>query len=119
MNCKPGGLAVIVRSNDKSNIGMVVRTHRLIEGRIRVPDHVFHFEPVKIEQQIWLVESLGRKFIYPEVLNVQSQFAAYQDSCLRPLLRPGDEAADESKAWLPPVPLPTIDPSLLPVKEHA
>jgi hypothetical protein len=31
----------------------------------------------------------------------------------------GDDAADESMAWLPSAPLPTLDASLLPTKEEA
>jgi hypothetical protein len=41
------------------------------------------------------------------------------DKYLRPIRDLGDDAVDESKAWLPPVPLPAIDPSLLPTKERA
>lgn len=86
MNCKPGDLAVIVSGRPVANIGKVVQ--------------VISFKFELMGCHIWKVEG-----------SIESVGVA--DDCLRPLRNPGDDAVDESKAWLPPVPLTAIEPSLL------
>lgn len=79
MNCKPGDLAVIVRSltgNDWA-IGRVIRVTTL-SGE----SGVWHLE-------VPLFGPRGRPYILIE------------DYCLKPLRDPGDDARDETLSWLP------------------
>jgi len=99
MNCKPGDLAVIVRYEGWGSAGEI---SKLLVGRIvrvaslGVPSTpsicsasiVWKFEePLKIEYE-------GKKYIADGIA----------DFCLRPIRDDGDDAVDESSAWLPPVP---------------
>lgn len=83
MNCKPGDLAVLVRmlsAQDLPYLGKPLTCVRLAE------DATFTWgEP------FWEVAELPPAY-------------AVRDSCLRPIRDPGDDAVDESKQWLPPVP---------------
>jgi phosphoribosyl 1,2-cyclic phosphodiesterase len=78
MNCKPGDLAVIVRSSAFTKyIGSVVRC-------------------VATDGFMWQIDrSLDG---HPEY------WILVPDSCLRHIRDPGEDARDESLAWLPPVP---------------
>jgi hypothetical protein len=100
MNCKPGQLAVIVKSV-AGNEGKIVRCIRFI-GKVDgwVGDD-------RWEIDCTLIGLRG------------ARTRSVQDSYLRPIRDPGDDAVDESAAWLPPVPLPAIDPEMIPVKEKA
>ena len=86
MNCKPGDLAVIVRSHDVRNIGKFVRVLRSYPRK----------------DSWWMVcQSVlhGQFSDWP----AGAEVATY-DAFLRPIRDPGDDARDESLAWLPPVP---------------
>lgn len=91
MNCKPGDLAIIVSSAKAPNqVGKIVRVVRY-----------------EISISAWVIspalpEKSGRLW------------TSVSDHLLRPIRDPGEDAEDESRAWLPPVPLPTIEPTLLP-----
>lgn len=114
MNCKPGDLAILV-CEDKGcecNIGAILRVGKAAEcdepGDTRA---YWEFsEPTRL-LKIFSIEG--------EVSWDDGTLGVVCDSYLVPFQAPADDAVDESKAWLPPVPLPTIDPSLLPEKESA
>lgn len=59
------------------------------------------------------IDTGAATYLYP------SDEAWIADMYLRPIGGLSDDAIDESRAWLPPVPLPTIDPTLIPEKESA
>lgn len=121
MNCKPGDLALIVSGPDRV-IGALVRVLELAPvGREAVaPDGEIHAAS-KHERPRWLVEVLGSrvKCFRLNGMPVWHRYIVAPDSVLRPIGNPGDDAVDESSAWLPPVPLPKIEPALLPAKEDA
>lgn len=104
MNCKPGDLAMVVRTKEQGKfllglVGEVLCAHADPAGPawvLRFPHEVTH-------------PATGER----------STDVAALDAWLRPLRALGDDAVDESVAWLPPVPLPVIDPALLPEKAAA
>lgn len=100
MNCEPKELARIVRTGPM--------TRHLLD-RIVTVDSVVTFTD-------W-----GACWAYTPQLRDSCGMPInfIEDCALRPIRDPGDDAVDESAAWLPPVPLPAIDPSLLPEKESA
>jgi hypothetical protein len=102
MNCKPGDLAVIVSSNDQRNIGKMVTILRHYDRRAG---------------SWWIASTSVLHGVFSD-WPPGAEVGQY-DKNLRPIRDPGDDAVDESAAWLPPVPLPVIDPSLLPAKETA
>lgn len=98
MNCKPGELAFIMHAggNDESwASGLVVRCLSVFMEGIYA---------------CWIIE---KALVSP----AGQMYTSVYDGVLKPIRDPGDDAIDESKAWLPPVPLPAIDPSLIPEKE--
>ncbi|MGJ7529839.1 hypothetical protein [Variovorax sp. GB1P17] len=101
MNCKPGDLAFYV-GLDQSQWGRVVRC---IE--------IHPFSQI-IRVNCWITDP---QLPVKEMDGRLSE--AIYDSSLRPIRDPGDDAVDESKAWLPPVPLPAICPEMIPEKEGA
>lgn len=106
MNCKPGDLAVIV---------MAPRGAEHLLGLVRkVTERAPDCDPVPWRPNI---NAMPAWYYEGELLRLRSgvEVKKLNDCCLRPIRNPGDDAADESKAWLPPVPLPVIDPQLLEV----
>jgi hypothetical protein len=100
MNCKPGDLAVIVRSkfgNDWKLVrvheasplnGMPFGTRALVRGNEFVVSHDNAFG--------WVVEALGEP--------IKKEHRAYRfcpapDKCLRPIRDPGADARDETLTW--------------------
>lgn len=96
MNCKQGDLAIIVRSYS-GNEGKIVRCIKIRETNCSslLPDGSFSSPDVwwEIDQTLPSWNGLPGDDI--------------ADSQLRPIRDPGDDAQDESKAWLPPVPTQT------------
>ena len=87
MNCKPGDLAVIVRSR-AGNEGKIVRCIRLATASEK-----FYF----VSGTYWLVDR--------ELSTVFGRLASIaRDDWMRPIRPQDDGAQDESKAYLPPVP---------------
>ena len=107
MNCRPGDMAVIVRSSRQENIGAFVEVLRpsrgngLAAGTVLVEcgtlwtrtDDVF----------TWVVRATGRKLVASNGAFL-SEERPYADRSLRPIRPQADDAQDESAAWLPPVP---------------
>lgn len=102
MNCVPGDIARIVGNSHGNN-------DRLVEvlRADRAPGW-------------WLCKALSPLSIwdmgcktYPPGTEV-----LMADVCLRPIRDPGENARDETLSWKP-VPLPTINPELIPSKEKA
>lgn len=89
LNCKPGDLAVVVRSM-AGNEGVIVRCLRLIraEATYRANDGSEYNSAVwEIDRPLpdWVG---GVDFTFPDVQ-------------LRPIRDPGDDARDETLEWLP------------------
>ncbi|MNL15670.1 hypothetical protein D3C87_1366720 [compost metagenome] len=111
MNCKPGDLAQIVAPYDEKGRGHFVTVVRRAKRRERLGGCDFvHASPVPG----WVCDGS-----VPMWDGFIARRLVIADECLRPIRDPGDDAVDESAAWLPPVPLPAIDPSLIPEKESA
>ncbi len=110
MNCKPGDLARIVHPFTAHGVGRFVEVVRLSR----------HFERLGGRDFRHLMPGPGWvcRGNVPADDGLVLKELVVADECLRPIRDPGDDAVDESKAWLPSVPLPTIDPSLLPAKVH-
>jgi len=91
MNCKQGDLAIVVRSVC-GNEGKIVRCVSYL-GRLD-----WHLSDGSvIWSETWMVDrALPNEW---GVLGFQME-----DAQLRPIRDPGEDAQDESKAWLPPVP---------------
>lgn len=92
MNCKPGDLAIFVKSWS-GNEGKIVRCLRINEWRSRlgaVLSNGQRFPP----EPIWDID---------QALPAEDgSIAAYAaDSQLRPIRDPGDDAIDETLEWLP------------------
>ena len=83
MNCKPGDLAVIVRSIASADVKNLGRVFLLTQ--ISVEGTTFSGSPC------WETEEMEPDFVV-------------RDDCLRPIRPQDDDAEDQSKAWLPPVP---------------
>lgn len=85
MNCKPGDLAVVRCPIEPSNNGRFVVVTQL--------DPLLHSK--------W-----GPAWNYEgeRIVSEGTALRAICDCWLKPIRDPGDDAVDESKAWLPPVP---------------
>jgi len=113
MNCEKGDFVMAYRA---SGFGLAGRVSKKLKGHFATVTHLA--EPkgsTCSEKLVWAFEEP----IAVEVDGVVYQVLGCADSHLRPIRNPGDDAADESKSWLPPVPLPTINPELIPSKEKA
>lgn len=95
MNCKPGDLAVVVRS-DAGNEGKIVRCLRIVDGWLEGLDGSGLGEPV------WEVDRVLRACD-------GSEDNLINDSYLRPIRDPGDDAVDETLQRLP---APIIQPKI-------
>jgi hypothetical protein len=96
MNCKPGDLAIQVHSNANNHGALYtvlswVGTYRFNGGA--EPHH--DCWNVRCEQRV--VGTLGQ-------VTEAGGVRVIPDTYLRPIRDPGDDARDESLAWLPPVP---------------
>lgn len=106
MNCKPGDLAVFVRSH-AGNEGHIVRCLRLAEASDFTAWRVFAGPSTG---QVWLIEGLVR-------VNPSGRKAPFaQDKNLRPIRDPGDDATDETLEWLD---VPGREPVHIETKERA
>jgi hypothetical protein len=91
LNCRPGDLAIIVNSV-AGNEGKIVRCIRLD------PEHILrHIDGNLYTTASWEVDEAVRGW-------AGDIHHFVPDSKLRPIRDPGDDAEDESKAYLPPVP---------------
>jgi hypothetical protein len=88
MNCKPGDLALIVGADHPQNLGRIVQV-------VRAYPYM---------QNAWWVKHNGRPGVSLNGLVMEGWSFDHE---LRPIRDPGDDAADESHAWLPPVPTTT------------
>lgn len=102
MNCKPGDLAVIRG------------THPIVELHGVMLTCVEFLGAVEGERDVWQFNFAGGRAHIDDHGKAWSH-GLIQDRHIRPIRDQGDDAVDESKAWLPPVPLPTIEPHLLEV----
>lgn len=98
MNCKQGDLAVVIKS-ESGNEGRIVRLVRLHSSTTHDLDGI----PV-------LSKNKGPRWVLDVPLTTMMPSGrivplyTFPDASLRPIRDPGDDAQDESKAWLPPVP---------------
>lgn len=117
LNCRPGELAYIFRSV-AGNYGKTVTCIRLA-----VPEDFAREHEIVPRGPCWIVDRDLMSIISARL--VDGTFERYEmptricpDAILRPLRDPGDDAVDQTLAWKP-VPLPTIEPTLIPKKESA
>ena len=105
MNCKPGDLAYVVAPYAVPGRGRVVTVIRAA----RYPETLngFEFYAADPSEPGWVCQGA-----VPNVNGVIRTLLVIADCSLRPILDPGSDATDESKAWLPPV------PSLLPAPKE-
>lgn len=87
MNCEKGDLAIVVRSV-AGNAGRIVR---VVGWLGLVPGYT--------ADDYWRVDCASP--LYNKTGDLVSWLS---DGQMRPIRDPGDDATDESKAWLPPVP---------------
>jgi hypothetical protein len=100
MNCKPGDLAVIVRGRvDTSNVGKFVTVRRALGHfaageTFRGPDGGMKSAPT--DDFYWWIEG-------PSLRCMERSVDAWhvEDSRLRPIRDPGEDARDETLNWLP------------------
>lgn len=91
MNCKQGDLARIVAPGKPAH-GYIVRC-------VELRTHGKDYQGRVFQDDFWLVD--------PHVPMENGELGnAARDANLRPIRDPGDDAIDESRAWLPPVPTP-------------
>jgi len=100
LNCKPGDLAIIVRSPaSPENIGKIVRVIRTaVESETIEGWRVY----LRGGLPAWIVESDGSPLAWASVsidgrktkINLVRQ-RAYADYCLKPIRDPGDDAVDQ------------------------
>lgn len=99
MNCKPGDMAMVVRTLcTKENLGRVCRVVRpAVVGEIL--SGIRYLNPQSMGM-VWVVEGnllwLCESGIVKEV-----PLRAMADEYLRPLRDPGEDARDETLNWLP------------------
>lgn len=86
MNCKPGDLAVVIKTEDTEKAGTVDKV-------VRVQSH-FRIQGVDYWKLAQAVKGRG-----------SLMFEGLADHILRPIRDPGDDAVDETLQWLP---APTI-----------
>jgi hypothetical protein len=88
MNCKPGDLAVFVRS-DAGNEGRIIECVRLATRTELIRGgFITRFGPVWVTREPLIATS-----------GIYLPFAI--DAYLRPIRDPGDDAQDETLQWLP------------------
>jgi hypothetical protein len=102
LNCKPGDLAYVRCLGEKSDNGKIV----VVVRPARVGDICEDGTPIfRAATAGWFVRGTDLHLLR---LNgsVTGGFSEVPiaDASLRPIRDPGDDAQDESKAWLPPVP---------------
>lgn len=93
MNCKPGDLAVVVRSKTPSNVGKIVQVLR----QYSMGDE--GFLTLDTAELIWLCETKGSPLSwvpahYVGAMNMAS--GPIPDECLKPLL-PGERLVENSR----------------------
>lgn len=102
MNCKPGDLAVIVRST-LGNTGKIVRVLRASHGNCLTVGESYEVKGerwIRDSQEFkWIVESQGAPLNCSNGRRVMTR--PFSDRNLRPIRDPGDDAQDETLEWLP------------------
>ena len=92
MNCKPGDLAVVVKSW-AGNEGRIVRVIRLCQEASK--NYNIDSRGILTAPQLyWVIDQA-----LPDFEGTLSH--AFPDSQLRPIRDPGDDARDETLEWLP------------------
>ena len=87
MNCKPGDMALIVKTHHETESCL---------GRI-----VSLISPFVLDGElVWTYREMPLRGKYQ---SGSWRWIELPDAWLRPIRDPGDDAADESAAWLPPV----------------
>lgn len=100
MNCKPGDLALVVRSSNPENLMKIVEVIKPYDPRdcgiVALDD----------SRQVWLCESLGSKLAWSDIAGThttRAQTGPIPDECLKPIC-PGQE--DETSVTKTKCPAP-------------
>lgn len=99
LNCKPGDLAVIVKSRFPENIGILVSVLRqYVEGEHLPGDPFSMYEgPDGVS---WVVESVGKPIRkWGKKKNHDLRTTVFADVCLRPIR--DNDGEDETLQWVP------------------
>lgn len=91
MNCKPGDLAIVVKSRHPANLGKIVH----VGSRYAIGDS--HIVSLDSDPVIWLCHTTGSPLHWSGALGIEvvrSDSGPIPDSCLRPL-RPESAPAEE------------------------
>jgi hypothetical protein len=114
LNCKPGDIARVI-SGALGNRDKLVRVIEPSPGNGLPVGSVFIVDGQRFQCEGlgfgWVVEALGSSLNKPS--GRAFRICPVGDRWLRPIRDPGDDARDESWAYLPPVPTTTKKP------EHA
>lgn len=95
MNCKPGDLAIMVRSI-AGNEGKIFRCLR-IATKFELDFYNFEDDDVT-----WVIDAQLPTRLISGVLDGAIRLAPLaKDACLRPIGDPGEDATDETLLWLP------------------
>lgn len=92
MNCKPGDLAVVVKSW-AGNEGRIVRVIRLCPKTSKNPN-IDSRGILTAPEPYWVIDQA-----LPDFEGTLGK--TFADSQLRPIRDPGDDAQDETLSWLP------------------
>jgi hypothetical protein len=108
MNCRPGDLAVVVSLDAGSVQGSECQGVKADLQMVAIDIRGAIFKCVRLEGEEWVVEPRRVKWmgVMNDGRNVSGEgdISRVPDRVLKPLRDPGDDAVDESNAWLPPVP---------------
>lgn len=80
MNCRPGDLAIVIRSRSGLNPQHIGRLLKVVG-------------PSKFHLEHWETE--------PELRSICGNFIDWHDQSLKPIRDPGDDAVDQTLLWLP------------------
>lgn len=97
MNCKPGDIAIVVRSAKPENIGALVRVLRRFFAPVSVGCAYEAFGAKWLaneESPMWVVEAIGRPLVCSHSQQTL-RIRPWADYGLRPIRDPGDDAVDE------------------------
>jgi hypothetical protein len=102
LNCRPGDLAVVVRTHTPQNLGRVVSVVSTLGWKAAGTSFIGPDGDLKVTDRAgfyWWVEGrvIGRK----GEVTFEDNAGHAADEQLKPLRDPGDDATDETLEWIP------------------
>jgi hypothetical protein len=105
LNCRPGDLAFVVRTYIPQNLGRVVSVVSALGWKVAGDTFIGPDGDLKVADRTgfyWWTE--GRAINRKGDVTFEGDAGHAADDQLRPIRPQSDDAQDESKSWLPPVP---------------